>query len=185
MSARWSTCVSHTYTHMYTRRITSIRDSRGERGGGKEGVEGWYTFWLKKGAEKRTARIKWRRIEEVSRIFAFRNAADIWKCSPGAMERDGRKKRTFSRERGVREEGGRGKNCLFYGVELRRTILSPTKWPGSIFGSLSSPLPLSLLVPPFPPLSLSFSLFLSLSRFFFSLFFRSYTLFAVRFPRTA
>lgn len=31
---------------------------------------------MKKGAEKRTARIKWRRIEEVSRIFAFRNAAD-------------------------------------------------------------------------------------------------------------
>lgn len=33
-------------------------------------------FWLKKGAEERTARIKWRRIEEVSRIFASRNAAD-------------------------------------------------------------------------------------------------------------
>lgn len=148
-------CVSHTYTcirqanHLY------------EIPGG--GVEGWYTFWSKKGAEKRTARIKWRRIEEVSRIFAFRNAADAI-YENVVRERDERKK---GHSRGSVRRRGKGKNCLFYGVELRRTILSPTKWPGSIFGSLSS-----FFFPPRTPTSPRLFLTLSFSAMFaFSLFF--------------
>lgn len=137
-------------------------------GGGGGGVEGWYTLWLKKEAEKRTARIKWHGIEEVSRIFAFRNAADaIYENVVREWCRGRAKKRTFSRK-GERKEEER-ENCLFYGVELRRTILSPTKWPGSIFGSLSSPLSPSL--PPRTPFSLSF--FLCHVFFLFSFFART------------
>lgn len=76
------------------------------------------------------------REREASWKFAFRNPASAASATyenvvRGVGEKDirGRMKSRVGR---VASETARG-SSLFYEVELRRTILSPAKWPGSIF----------------------------------------------------
>lgn len=145
--------VAHVYTrwanHLYTRFPGRTED--------------WYVLVEERSGEKNGENKVAQDRGSIADIFAFRNAADaIYEnVVPEWRRKTGKKKDILGRVGKGRGEG-EGENCLFYGVELRRTILSPTKWPGSIFDSLSS-------LPHSPPSTLSLSLSFFFARTPFSL----------------
>lgn len=98
----------------------------------------------------------------IARIFAFRGRRDIWKCSSGIVGRERERETEGRKKEHSLEEVG--ELFILRSGELRRTILSPTKWPGSIFGLPLFSYPYLRI---FLPLSLLSSCFLPL--FFFSL----------------
>lgn len=166
MSARWNTCVSHTYTHMYTRRITSIRDSWGGRGGSGRLV---HVLVEERSGEKNGENKVVQDRGSIADIrLSQRGRRDIWKCSPGAVERDGRKK---GHSRGIEEceRKGEGGELFILRSGAKMYDIVPDKVARFYF---RLPLLSSSSLPPRIPLTpFSLSRFFFLCHVFFSLFF--------------
>lgn len=83
------------------------------------------------------------RTEEVSRKFAFRNPADAADAMYENVVRGRGGERQKGHPRGVTTYDAERGTVYFTEWRLRRTILSPAKWPGPIF-EIPFPSPLSL-----------------------------------------